>query len=383
MKKLFLYILCLAAFSQCNKIQEIGQGDNAVFIDEAQPNSSFQVAIPAGTTTKALNITPKLVYLTGQNTDITVGVAPELIDSYNKKNNTDYVVVPSANYTLAKTTTTIPANSSAATPLQIVFSKTDTLTRAHKYLLPVTITTISNGLSAIPATKTIYYIVDNSVLISTAAVLTNNYFTPAMAGTANASMLSGLTQFTMETLVNVNAFRDGGDAGISSVMGIEGYLLMRFGDAGIGNNVLQLATASGNIASSISVNAKKWTHLAVTYDGTTVKMYIDGVLAASQAKALGTITFIPAGKDPFYIGRSYNDNRPLDGAISECRIWNVARTVDQLGGDNKYKVDPTSAGLLCYWKFNEGSGNAAHDYTGHGFDATAKNPASWVAVKLP
>ena len=45
-------------------------------------------------------------------------------------------------------------------------------------------------------------------------------------------------------------------------------------------------------------------------------------------------------------------------------------------------VDPTSDGLLAYWRMNawepndSGSGNIVRDLTGHGYDAVGGNPGA-------
>ena len=88
------------------------------------------------------------------------------------------------------------------------------------------------------------------------------------------------------------------------------------------------------------------------------------------------------GKDfMFKIGHSYGEptdfSRQLDGEICEVRVWNVMRTQQEIF-DNMYNVDPATTGLCAYWKFNEGHGDIAEDYTGHGNDAHVHiSPAVW------
>lgn len=68
------------------------------------------------------------------------------------------------------------------------------------------------------------------------------------------------------------------------------------------------------------------------------------------------MSLLTDGIPDFHIGYSYEPGREMDGMISECRIWNVVRTQDEIK-DNFYDVDPKTPGLLGYWKFNEGSGD--------------------------
>lgn len=80
----------------------------------------------------------------------------------------------------------------------------------------------------------------------------------------------------------------------------------------------------------------------------------------------------------FKIGHSYgepeNMTRQLNGEICEVRIWNVIRSQEEIY-KNMYDVDPQTTGLKAYWKFNEGKGDIAKDYTENGNDAKAYTKA--------
>ncbi|MEO0403505.1 MAG: LamG-like jellyroll fold domain-containing protein, partial [Bacteroidota bacterium] len=73
----------------------------------------------------------------------------------------------------------------------------------------------------------------------------------------------------------------------------------------------------------------QWQHLALTYDGSTVSLYRNGVLLSSMP-ASGSFT--TQTDVPLLIGQSefgsfdYN----LNGQVDEVRVWNVARTATQL-----------------------------------------------------
>ena len=87
----------------------------------------------------------------------------------------------------------------------------------------------------------------------------------------------------------------------------------------------------------------------------------------------------------FFIGRSYDDYRPLNGKIAEARVWSVARTQQQIW-ENMYEIadpesDPT---LLGYWKFNEGAGNTVKDYSMYGNDGVAETDIVWPdGIEIP
>jgi len=69
-----------------------------------------------------------------------------------------------------------------------------------------------------------------------------------------------------------------------------------------------------------------WTHVAVTYDGATMQLYING----SPAGSVGHSGGINVTTDPVMIGQSYRSNYPpydstsVDGLLDEVRIWDEA-----------------------------------------------------------
>lgn len=93
-------------------------------------------------------------------------------------------------------------------------------------------------------------------------------------------------------------------------------------------------------------------HAAMVYDGSTLKFYRNGFLM-SQVPATGNLiqNNHPA-RIGLYAGTAYNTN--LIGQINEVRIWNVARTQDQIRTYlNTSLPNPTTQpGLLAYYTFD-------------------------------
>lgn len=156
--------------------------------------------------------------------------------------------------------------------------------------------------------------------------------------------------FTIETLVCVDKFRnsasDPGEAGITTLFGIEGGMLFRFGDATVPANQLQAYGQTINF----EFQEGRWYHVAIVFDDTAMMVYIDG---KEMAKVPGKRPYMSQfGKDPFYIGRSWSEGRGMQGKLAEMRIWEVARTVDELV-EGMYGVDPATTGLMGYWKMDQ------------------------------
>lgn len=103
-----------------------------------------------------------------------------------------------------------------------------------------------------------------------------------------------------------------------------------------------------------------------TYDGYTLKLYVDGILEASVAveKTIRTNTRLVA------IGSDAGNQKFFQGLIDEVSIWNSALTAQQItaGSANGYAAN--APGLLGYWKFNEGSGSSSYDLTSSQFTGT-------------
>lgn len=108
-------------------------------------------------------------------------------------------------------------------------------------------------------------------------------------------------------------------------------------------------------------------------------MYTNGQEVARDSKASGTVNLT---NGECYVGKAWNDDRWLDGEISELRVWSVQRTPEQIAS-SMYEVDPSTEGLVAYWKFNEGAGKQVKDYTANGNNITAKNDLTWTKVSLP
>lgn len=106
-------------------------------------------------------------------------------------------------------------------------------------------------------------------------------------------------------------------------------------------------------------------HLAGTYDGDSIRFFINGSKVAAEAWTgdlfQNTFTTSIGMESP---GANYQEQ--FIGYISELRIWNTARTASQLQANMYDLSNPASqAGLLAYYKFGNGyqnlQGNTAYD----------------------
>jgi hypothetical protein len=124
----------------------------------------------------------------------------------------------------------------------------------------------------------------------------------------------------------------------------------------------------GATSPAASITTNTWYHVAGTYDGDSVRVYINGVQKDATALPDG---MIPGLAYPIAIGKlsdgSQFQTRYFSGQIDEVRIWN--RTLDASDILSRYNrhLDPTQeTGLVGYWRFNEGSGGTVNDQTTSG-----------------
>ena len=85
------------------------------------------------------------------------------------------------------------------------------------------------------------------------------------------------------------------------------------------------------LRSSSGLNPGKWTHVAATYDGTTMRLFVDGIPEASSTAQSGPI--IPAGAPMLIGGYADDDERvPFIGAIHSAEVYEAALDPAEIQG---------------------------------------------------
>lgn len=113
----------------------------------------------------------------------------------------------------------------------------------------------------------------------------------------------------------------------------------------------EITTAS----SLLSLNT--WQHVAGTFDGNKMRVYINGVAVDSLAFN-GQITATPNVN--LFIGAHVTYSRFYQGQIDEVRIWNKCRTESELYSNMGSEFCGTVSGLKAYYKFNQGKASQAN-----------------------
>jgi len=134
--------------------------------------------------------------------------------------------------------------------------------------------------------------------------------------------------------------------------------ISKAGSYGIGANTTTAFAGINDQALSGTISSG-WNHIAFTYNknagGTDeMKLYINGVQKATGDYSIA----ISTNTNNFFIG----DLIGFVGPIDEVRIWNTARTAQQIRDNiNELENPGDETNLMAYYSFNEGSGQISED----------------------
>lgn len=406
-------IAVLALLVSCNRFEPVDHVfDNCAYLDVSATSQTQAATFGNRVGSLEKHLCVALSYPSDKDVKATISVDASLTDAFNHRYGTDYQLLPDAYLDFSPVSVTIEAGKVNSEKVSIGFKnlmgqgedQTGAMEMDKTYLLPVRLS--SEDISTMDGSSVAYYLVKRSSEITVAAQLTDNWIEFPLMDTPGevADAYNGLTALTYEALVNVDRFdldNKDGVCNISTVMGVEQYLLLRIGDANFERQCLQF-DGSGNGSQfgklpSKSDPAKKlysgsWYHVACTYDQNerVARIYVNAKLIdeVKEAGVAGptadnkiTLAMRALGMPEayqFFIGKSYNDFRPLQGKIAEARVWRVARTGDEIW-KNMYRIEnpKDQKDLIGYWKFNDGEGNVVKDYSWVGNHGKAVGDIIW------
>jgi hypothetical protein len=143
-------------------------------------------------------------------------------------------------------------------------------------------------------------------------------------------------------------------------------------------------TSTGNVEIVCPWGDNNWHHAAMTFDGTTLRAYIDGILVGTNTGG----TYTPATSSVRIGSRlqTVSWNQPLNGQVDEVRIWNTAlsaATILEWKFKSVTASHPNYSSLKAYYKLNEGTGTTTDDASSSNLDGTLVNSPSWIASTAP
>lgn len=336
--------------------------------------------------------------------NITLRADANVVSKYNAQFGTNYQQLPAQHYTWASNgSVSIPAGSTSAAADIVVNSLPEGTAQYAIGVSIVSVTGDSNVKVKADQCEWIYLLRRGSVpAIQKGAVFTGY---SSATGMPSVSLGMSLPQWTIEYFVRHDS--NFSDLDTSSL----GWLLnngqpwrqrvfcpqsvpvstpiadFKFwpqgGDMG---PLLQFTGQAHSLRSSSNGYVWKpdtWTHFAITYDGTSIRYYIDGqqynfggppndatqpdlgeATAISGITSWNTMTLAHPGANASFI-RYYKIE------LAQLRLWNRQLSTEELNENIGFSVFPDDVdGLVGYWKMDEGEGTTLNDASGKGHNIT-------------
>lgn len=274
------------------------------------------------------------------NVSYSVG-GQELVDQYNEKHGTTCQLMSPENYSLEESSSVIKTGDIYSTPCVLSLKNISKGEDGVTYVLPLVAN--SSDISLINGSNINYVVVKKPIIINKVLDLQRTWLDVRLPTSCKT-----VSSVTFEALVYANAWKN-----LGTIMGNEGELILRTGDLNHPDNEIQIAGAIQLQIPDVSIfQLNKWYHVAFTYDASSgmATIYLNGEKVIDKTVGTGK-TFDLNSR--FCIGYAYDYDRyrRWKGYMSEVRLWNVARTANQLKESMMY-VAPESDGLLGYWKLN-------------------------------
>jgi len=139
-----------------------------------------------------------------------------------------------------------------------------------------------------------------------------------------------------------------------------------------------------NLSSNVNTILNSWSHIALTYDGTNLKLYVNGTLGIDTTLSGSVVSKM----GPTYIGREAGTTNSLNAGIENFVFWNTARSMSaiRLGLHNKIPA-LSNPNITCYLRFDEGANSVPlSDASGNcnGGQMNNFDPAvAWFISSLP
>ncbi len=123
------------------------------------------------------------------------------------------------------------------------------------------------------------------------------------------------------------------------------------------------------VTSTTTIPSNTWTHIAATYDGANLKLYIDGNLDGTSASYTDTLL---ASTDTMMIAGGNAGNEYYEGSVADVRFWTIAKTQAEISAGLSSILNGNEANLVAYYNLTNVAGDSivnavnanANAYTG-------------------
>uniref|UniRef100_UPI0032174D29 DUF1735 and LamG domain-containing protein n=1 Tax=uncultured Draconibacterium sp. TaxID=1573823 RepID=UPI0032174D29 len=351
-------IACMSMFFTGCEDAEYEVIDNSIYISDAVTSKSATLTMEEEV---VINVNVRLAKHVENDVEIAIKLNADLLDSYNKANDTEFYSVP--DFKLPEDAKVIiPAGEISAV---YSFSIKDFNTEGKQYALGVELGEVLAGdvNKSVSQSKFIYLI--SKPLKVSVPVLNGLSGKITMAPESNWEISTN--EWSLEFWSRMSGYNRNNQA-VFSTGSKDHEIYIRFGDANKPYNYLQIKTLGGQVQTASDLKAGQWYHWAFVYDGTSLTIYRNGqqdVKFNPPTPKGGAVRFdymkmISSGS--YFVDQC---------AMSQVRLWKTAISQTQIENNMFFSVNPSNSDLIGYWPMDAGEGNAFMDITGNGHDGTA------------
>lgn len=137
--------------------------------------------------------------------------------------------------------------------------------------------------------------------------------------------------------------------------GTGGFYILQLGGGALECRLLTNTGLHEVVCPAGTIIPNQWQHIAFTYDGSSIKMFVDGVQIGSSS-ASGVISSLDK---PFAVGKSLEGgfNFVYPGGADEVSLWTKALSSTEINNMISNELNGNETDLVLYYKFNHGYPN--------------------------
>src|SRR5262249_45983328 len=119
-----------------------------------------------------------------------------------------------------------------------------------------------------------------------------------------------------------------------------------------GKTATVAAEKDDSISQPGALRLNQWHHLAVAFDGSGTRLYLDGALVGSAPYTGGLASV--SGPDRHFVGSgTICPNKSFHGQFKEVRLWRGTRNRDQIRENLLKQLTGSEPGLVGLWNFDD------------------------------
>ncbi len=360
--------LCALAFVGCTEGDKLDYGREVLLVSgtESSPLVKFTVEDTPSTYMVTASTTGKV----SKPINVEFAIDYSLVDQYNAEHGASYYAAPDNAVELVNPEVAIETGKAASAGASVRVVSTEDFVDGRTYIIPVTIKSTDSYLDVLESSRTIYLRISRVISFNALDMSNTNLYSNFIFADDKAVEMNN---YTYEIKCYINEFHTSPEQ-ISRLCSWTAKdesksNMLRFGENGQDIKSLQWVNPAGGYVSKTLFQTKSWYTISLTYDGSTLSMYINGVKDGEMSgSAACTFQRMELGMS----WENYPSKQYFNGRIAEVRVWNRALSASEIQ-IGQCGVDAGSTGLVAYWKMNEGTGHIFHDATGNGYDMDWSN----------